>query len=336
MRSRARQILDKSLDAIIASIEIYNKPSFAYREEAFSILCINAWELLLKARILLVDGNRISAIIKYERRPKQNGELSTKLYRSRNRSGNHVTIGLFMAYDRLVNTYGDTLDPLVRMNLEALTEIRDNAVHFFNKEFDLTKKIHEIGTACLKNYLNLVRQWFGVDLGQYRMFLMPIAFLRNVGSVQGHHLNNEERNLLEYVKSLEEKADDDTSRDFNLSLDLDIRMKRVAGDGATVVRVSNDPDALPVVLEEESILERYPWDYRILTTRLRRRYTDFVENQRYHQLRRQCETDLQYCKLRVLDPGNSKSPKKKFYNPNIVREFDKQYTRPSRESTPSD
>jgi hypothetical protein len=40
----------KSIQAAIAAIEVYNKPSFSYREEAFSLLMTNAWELLLKAK----------------------------------------------------------------------------------------------------------------------------------------------------------------------------------------------------------------------------------------------------------------------------------------------
>ena len=39
----------KSVQTAVAAIEIYNKPSFTYREEAFSLLMTNAWELLLKA-----------------------------------------------------------------------------------------------------------------------------------------------------------------------------------------------------------------------------------------------------------------------------------------------
>jgi len=320
-------MMDKSLDAMIAAIEVYNKPSFAYREEAFAILSINAWELLLKARILLVDKNRMSAIIVYERRRKRDGELSKKLYQKKNRSGNPISIGLFKAYDKLINEYGDTLDPLAKKNLEVLIEIRDNAVHFFNKDFDLTKKIHEIGTACLKNYLQFVRQWFGADLSEYRLFLMPIAFFRNVGSVQGIHLNHEERNVLEYVRRLQEEVDDDTARDFNLSLDLDIRVKRVADATATGVQISTAPDAVPVKLAEEDIRERYPWDYKILTTRLSRRDTDFVQNQDYHTVRKKLETDRRFCNTRFLDPDNPRSQRKNFYNPNILTEFDKHYTR---------
>ena len=43
MKSRAKQVLSKSVDAIVAAIEVYNKPTFAYREESFAILAITYW-----------------------------------------------------------------------------------------------------------------------------------------------------------------------------------------------------------------------------------------------------------------------------------------------------
>ena len=39
-------MLDKSIVAMLAAIEVYNKPTFSFREESFSILAVNAWELL--------------------------------------------------------------------------------------------------------------------------------------------------------------------------------------------------------------------------------------------------------------------------------------------------
>ena len=52
MKAVYKCLLDKSLAAALAAIEIYNKPDFKYREESFVILVVNAWELLLKAKIL--------------------------------------------------------------------------------------------------------------------------------------------------------------------------------------------------------------------------------------------------------------------------------------------
>jgi hypothetical protein len=50
--SRSARLLQSAEAALISSIEIYNKPAFAYREETFSILALNAWELMLKSKLL--------------------------------------------------------------------------------------------------------------------------------------------------------------------------------------------------------------------------------------------------------------------------------------------
>ncbi len=320
-------MLDKSVHAILSAIEIYNKPNFAYREETFSILAINSWELLLKARILQIDNNRISSILEYEKRQKADGTPSDKYYRKKNRVGNHVSIGILKAHDRLVNDYAASIDPIIKKNLLALLEIRDNSIHFFNKDFNLTKKIYEIGTANLKNYLNLVRQWFGVDLSEYNIFLMPIAFFRDVSRVAGITLNSQEKNILNYVRSLEEGIDDDITKDFNLSLDIDIRLKKSQDARTQPVTISQSADAIPIKLEEENIRETYPWDYAILTKRLKNRYSDFKITKKYHSIRKRLSKSKRYCNERFLDPGNPKSPKKSFFNPNIIKEFDKHYKR---------
>ena len=52
-------LIDKSIGSMLSAIEIYNKPDFKYREETFTILAINSWELLLKARILKLNNYKI-------------------------------------------------------------------------------------------------------------------------------------------------------------------------------------------------------------------------------------------------------------------------------------
>ena len=58
MKSRTKELLDRSIAAMIAAIEVYNKPSFPYRAETFSILAINSWELLFKAKWLFDNDNK--------------------------------------------------------------------------------------------------------------------------------------------------------------------------------------------------------------------------------------------------------------------------------------
>jgi hypothetical protein len=327
MKSRARSLADKSLDAMLAAVEIYNKPSFAYREESFAILAINAWELILKARILQLDQNRLSAILMYERRRKADGTLSEKLYRKRTRSGAHQSLGLFAAHDRLINDYHDTIPPQIRENLVLLCEIRDNAVHFLNKGFDIARLVQEIGTAALKNYLLIVQRWFAIDLREYNFFLMPLAFVGHPTQAEAVPLNAEERRVVDFLQA-RIASDATTAQDgYSVSLAVKVRFMRSKDPEAHRVVVTNDPTATRVTLTEEDVRERYPWDYKILTKRLQARYSDFSQNQRYHTLRKPLEGDRKYCVKRYLDPAKRQGVGKCFYNPNILVEFDKHYTR---------
>jgi uncharacterized protein DUF3644 len=43
-------------------MEVCNKPDFAYREEAFTLLMANAWELLLKAEWVLDHGEGVGSL----------------------------------------------------------------------------------------------------------------------------------------------------------------------------------------------------------------------------------------------------------------------------------
>ncbi|MDQ8209772.1 DUF3644 domain-containing protein [Coraliomargarita sp. SDUM461003] len=326
MKSRSRALFDKSIASGLSAIEVYNKPHFAYREETFSVLLVNSWELLLKARIVQLERNRISSIFEYERRKNSNGELSTKLYRKRNRSGNVITVGLFKSYDLLSSKYGDSIDTRVRSNLEALVEIRDNSIHFFNKDLDLKKKVMEIGAASLKNYAALSKRWFAADLSIYNFFIMPLAFVRDFHTAECVSLNSEERKTLQYIDSLQESTTEDPASDYSLSLEVDFRIRKKSTTGAEV-RISNSPNAVPIQLSEEDVMDKYPWDYGNLCAYLKNRYIDFLQNPKYHRIRKALEDDKRYCLERLLDPTNPKSSIKRFYNPNIIREFDKNYTK---------
>lgn len=238
---------------MLAAIEVYNKPHFPYREECFAILAVNAWELLLKGRVLQLSKNRLSSILEYERRRLADGTYTTRYYRKQNRSGTHVSVGIFRAFDLLVNEYGDRPNPQIRSNLELLVEIRDSAVHFLNKGFELERRIQELGSACLKNYLNAARQWFGVDFSKYNFFLMPLSFFRDVGRVEAIPLNAEERKLLRYLEKCFSASEDEPTADYNLALRLDIRLARATGAAPAGVTLSRVPGGIPVTLEEEDI-----------------------------------------------------------------------------------
>src|SRR6266545_2633898 len=81
---RSVRFFRQSEAALLAAIELYNKPDFRYREESFAILALNAWELLLKAKLLAESSNRSQCLYFYEKRQTKKKTPSKKLYLRKN------------------------------------------------------------------------------------------------------------------------------------------------------------------------------------------------------------------------------------------------------------
>jgi hypothetical protein len=330
MKSRYRLMLEKSIAAMLSAIEIYNKPDFKYREETFSVLCINSWELLLKAKVLNLASNKPASLYVMELKTLKNGVKSTVRRTKKNRSGNPMSIGLFDAYRVVHEEYGVKIDKAVNDNLIALTEIRDNSIHFVNDDLFLSLKIQELGSASLQNYLHLASAWFGDVLSGYNFYLMPLSFFRNFSEAPGVSLNSSEKKVLDYIKRSEQPYDkSEKIGDYNLTLRIDIKFQKVKSSSGMPVQVSNDPTATAVFITEEDFSDKYPWDYDVLSTRLSKRYSDFKRNGVYHEVRKELEASKKFAYQRLLNPSNPKGGKKTFYNPNIQKEFDKYYTKVS-------
>jgi hypothetical protein len=323
--SFSKELSEKSVQAAISAIEIYNKPDFRYREEAFSLLMINAWELLLKAKWLLDHGDDISSLHVLAKQP--DGTTKTKT----NRAGNPLTHGLTYLLGQLVEDTNSGLEKPGHDNILAMMEVRDNSAHFFNKDKYFGRRILELGTASLRNYVQLATEWFQIDLSAYHFFLMPISFYHGFESASplSNSLYPEQvKNLLQYIDSLQEQdenLEEDSSQNFTLTLQT--QLVRGGKDEAIPFKWTNDPSAPAITLREEDVLQNYPFDYKSLTAALRKRYTDFVENRQYHKLRKEIEKEDKFCLVRLLDPKRKSSTKKRFYNPNIFTEFDKHYTK---------
>jgi hypothetical protein len=320
-------MLDKSIAAMLSAIEIYNKPDFNYREETFSVLCINAWELLFKAKVLQLARNQVTSLYVWEYRQLKSGQKSKKKYIKNNRAGNPMSVSLFEAHRIITEDYGVKVNKAVRTNITALAEIRDNSIHFINDDLSLSIKVQEIGTASLQNYLHLVQEWFGPVLDKYNFYLMPMAFFRSFDSVNGETLNASEKNLLQYINGIEKEYDDEALSDYNLSLRIDVNFKKVKSGSGIPIQLTSDAKAPVVRLAEEEIMDKYPWDYDVLTTRLQKRYSDFKANGKYHSIRKSLEDNEKYCHKRLYNPSNPNSGSKVFFNPNILKEFDNHYTK---------
>ncbi|MCC7014471.1 MAG: DUF3644 domain-containing protein [Planctomycetes bacterium] len=316
--------MKKAEAALVAAIEIYNKPTFVYREESFAILCVNAWELLLKAKVVDDNSQDDRCLLEYEPKRKKDGTPSTtKKSVKKNRAGNPMTISIGKAMTKL----GAALPADVRSNLHALVEIRDNSVHFVNPSFELRKRVLEIGTAAVKNFLALTRLWFRRDLSKLNLYLMPIGFLPTSSSAATVATDPDERQLLDFLNIL--VAGQGTDPSFNVALEVEIQLKRSASASAAKVQITNDPSAQKVFLSEEDTRRAFPWTYRELCDYLTKRYSDFKTNRTFHSVRSPLMGDHRFVLRRKLDPKNPRSAFQDFYKPDIVAEFDKHYTQKS-------
>jgi hypothetical protein len=320
-------LLEKAIAAAISAIE---KPVFRYREETFSILMLNSWELLLKGRILKENNNKLRSIEVWEKARNKSGLPGKKLKQRRNRAGNAMTIGLSDAI-RTVQQYSkDNIDQNVVENIVLLTEIRDNAIHFHNAGMGLRKHVQEVGAAALRNFSYAVKTWFNRDLGAYDFALMPFCFESPGGIIQTVFPDDAKGGVAKLEKLLVASKRDfpfDPRKPFNVGVEIDLHFVRKTSSSAVAVRVTpSDPNAVPVAITEEDARKAYPWTYESLRQQLRKRYSDFKENEKFHKIRKPLETDVRYCYLQQLDAKNQKSARQLFYNPNILGIFDQHYT----------
>jgi len=316
-------LANKSVQAAIAAIEVYNKPNFLYREEAFALLMSNAWELLLKAKWLLDRHEEIESL--HVLIDDGRGGLTPKT----NRSGNPLSVGAAFLAAKIRENKNSGLDQACLDNFLALLEIRDNAAHFLNKDLYLGRRILEIGTASLRNYLCLATEWFQLDLSEYNFFLMPISFYHGFETAEPAtraHYPEQVQRLLAYLDRLEEQPVDEAAR-LHVSLRLETKLTRGKDAASVAFRWTDDPSAPAITVREEDILRNYPMTYRNLRELLKRRYEAFLENNEFHKIRKALEKDTKFAIVRLLNPGNPNSSHTRFYSPNILQEFDKHYVR---------
>lgn len=321
--SMSTDFANKSVQAAIAAIEIYNKPNFSYREEAFALLMANAWELLLKAKWMSDHNDTVEAL--YEMTVDGEGRQIPKV----NRSGNALSYGIAYLAAKLLEDTDSGLKKPCHDNIAALLEIRDNAAHFINKDLYLGRRILEVGTASLRNYLSLITEWFQIDLSDYNFFLMPISFYHGFESVEPAsraHYPEQIQKLLSYLDELESgDVEDDATQ--HVALRLETKLVRGKDACSVAFRWTDDPAAPVLAVREEDVLRNYSLTYRDLTDALKRRYSNFLGNRRFHRIRKELEKEKKFAIMRLLNPKNPRSSKQRFYNANILQEFDRYYER---------
>lgn len=328
-----RVLYEKSIAACISAIEIYNKPDFKYREETFSILMINSWEILFKAK-LVKDNPRNSKIL-YVTEPckKKDGTKHKKNVQiKKSRSGNPMTVELLKSIELVDKKANGGLSKALKDNIEALCEIRDTSIHFIHDNKDLSKVVMELGTASLRNYIKVSKDWFDKDLSKYNFYLMPIAFfstLEDISIVTTSNKDLETEKILNYINEISNASPSDEKSEFNVLLQMEVNIKKSKTEAELRVRYDpNAPDAFRIEYTEEDISNKYPLTYKDLVNKCKVRYSNFKQNPKFNELiASQLKGDSKFCYERRHNPKSKQSSSTFFYSEACLTLLDKSYTK---------
>ena len=136
MDNENKRLIDKSIEAFIMGLEVYNKPTIRYRIEGFSFFVVNAWELLLKAEML-----KRRFPIYYKKQPDR-------------------TVSVDVAVRKI---YPDK-HTRIRLNLEKIIELRNISTHYITEDYEF--KYVPLFQACVLNYANELHRFQNIDISE--------------------------------------------------------------------------------------------------------------------------------------------------------------------------
>lgn len=325
-----KSLLDKSINSMLSAIEIYNKPNFLYREETFAILAVNSWELLLKAYLLKRYSYNMRCLYRMEFIVKKNGENSKNRKPTLNRTGNPTTIGIYEAMTK-IEKIDQKFSTNLKASIESLIELRDNAIHFHNNK-QISKEIQELGFACIKNYVSIIKKWkLEINMSKYNFYLMPLAYVDSNFEAEGV-ITDEVAKYLNFVKK---KVNDNSGKtdEFTIAIAIDINFKKSNSfDG---LPMKYDKNGTEITITEEDMRVKYSLTYNDIKSQLKTRYENCKMDKAFHNVMKRIKENDKLYHFRKLDISDEKSGGKGFYSSNIWQELDKIYSRPIKPLDPA-
>ena len=136
MEQEHKRLIDKSIEAFIMGLEVYNKPTIRYRVEGFSFFIVNAWELLLKSEMI---------------------KRGMSIYYKNNQDR---TVSVDVAVRKI---YPDE-HTRIRLNLEKIIELRNISTHYITEDYE--QKYVPLFQACVLNYANELMRFEHRDISE--------------------------------------------------------------------------------------------------------------------------------------------------------------------------
>lgn len=327
------KLVNNSTAAMIAAVEIHNKPVISYRYEICTLLVINAWELLLKAfiasnypEVTLTNDDGTSKPF-----PECVACVASNLGKA------------FITTEESINT---------------LYEYRNKVTHFYHEELDVL--LFSLLKANISLYVEFVKDKFEIDLAkEIDLVVLPIGFRSPLSPIDfltsNSALTQSSNTVKQFINGItnsaerlqQEGIEDSILVEFNMSLLNVKRIKNadlIAGidnsttqDNTITIKniitdavLSNSPSAKEIRIKEDHLFnDVYTEKYYAVIENARQLFSDFKQNKRFNHLMAKFKEDPNLHRVRLLDPDNPNSSKKSFYSKQIYEELAKHYTKTS-------
>lgn len=233
------KMLEKSQEAFLLAIEIYNKPTIKYRLEGFAFFICNAWELLLKSYIVKI-GNTDS--IYYKNKPERTISLT----------------------DCIKKVFTNEKDP-TRKNLEIIVDLRNTSTHFIIKEMEsIYLPFLQANTL---NYSQKLFDFFSIDITKNidTSFLSLVTNNANLSdteilSTYGDEIFNKYKKVKNETTLLLET---EQNNKLAINVNLNLRVVKNAKDAQLTFAITKEAeDSVYIVDKIKDINTIYPYSQK--------------------------------------------------------------------------
>ena len=225
MEKIENELLEKSKEAFIMAIELYNKPTIKYRVEGFSLFICNAWELMLKSHMI-----------------KKYGEKSVYYQDNPNR-----TISLENCIQKV---FTNKKAPL-RLNLDKIIELRNTSTHYITQEYEMV--YIPLFQSCIFNFIEKMQEFHNVDMTE----IIPQNFLTLSVSMKSF---NVEEIRAKYPVQLSERLitseneiarlSDGNNEAFSIKIEHLYYITKDKNKATNIVGIDNTSDSKAQVIKE--------------------------------------------------------------------------------------
>ena len=175
MDNQNNQMIDllknKSVEAFLLAIETFNKPTIKYRLEGCIFFLCNAWELLLKAK-LLKDNQTIYY-------PGESGRT-------------------FSLNDCMKKVFNNEKDPVYK-NLVVISSFRNIATHLIIPEYEFSYM--PFLSFCVKSYADKLYHFLNVNISNYISTNFLSLFVNKQNPIDAELLKNYGQELTSIFKA---------------------------------------------------------------------------------------------------------------------------------------